>query len=331
MKNNYFSGRRAHAVLAGTLVCLLLAACSGASQPVIQSAPLSGSLKIDGSTALQPLAAAAAQQFMQAHPAVQMDVATQDTTSAAYDANRLGSKNGLANVNGGKADIGDSDIYADSSLSNYAKLNDHIVCVIPFVLIVNPSVTGFTNLKTSDILGIYSENTITNWSQVGGPTLAIKKAIRPSTSGTRATFRQFVLGGKDEVANPNDNVLKKDSTSAVLSYVESTPGAIGYVGLPSLVGVGNKVTQLTIDGVAPSGQAIKANAYQFWNYEHMYTLGDESPLVSAFLSFMLSDALQQTASGMQYISISDITTGTTAEVNFANDVVANTRRDAGEA
>ncbi|MBA3824682.1 MAG: substrate-binding domain-containing protein, partial [Ktedonobacterales bacterium] len=271
MKSSKSASKRRVALLVGTMLCLALVACDGARQSAAADLPLTGTLKIDGSTALQPLAALAAQQFMQLHPGVQVDVATQDTNNSAYDANRLGSKNGLTNVNNGQAAIGASDIYADSSLSHYADLNDHIVCVIPFVMIVNPAVTGITNLKASDINGIYADSSITNWSQVGGPNLIIKKAIRPSTSGTRATFRQFVLGGQDEVANPNDNVLKKDSTSGILSYVESTPGAIGYVGLPSLVGEGTKVTQLTIDGVAPTGATIRANSYQFWNYEHLYT------------------------------------------------------------
>lgn len=331
MKSRYSIGRRLVAALAGLALCLALAACGAAKSSVAAVAPLTGTIKVDGSTALQPLAATAAQQFMQLHAGVMVDVATQDTTSSAYDANRLGSKNGLTNVNNGKADIGASDIYADTSFSHYADLNDHIVCVIPFVMIVNPAVSGITNLKVGDINGIYadtSDSRITNWSQVGGPYLTIKKAIRPSTSGTRATFRQFVLGGKDEVANPSDNVLQKDSTSAVLSYVENTPGAIGYVGLPSLVNEGTKVTRLTIDGVAPTNATIRANTYQFWNYEHMYTRGEESPLVSAFLRFMLSDTMQTTAATAQYIPISAIT-GTSAYVNDSG--VANVRRTEGEA
>jgi phosphate transport system substrate-binding protein len=324
-RNN--TGGRLVAWLAGALLCLLLAACSS-STAVATTAPLSGTLKVDGSTALQPLAAAAAQQFMQQHAGVTVDVATQDTTSSAYDANRLGSKNGLTNVNDGKADIGASDIYADSSLSHYADLNDHIVCVIPFVLIANPAV-GITNLKLSDINGIYATSTITNWSQLGGPNLTIKKAIRPSTSGTRATFRQFVLGGKDEVANPNDNVLKKDSTSTVLSYVEGTPGAIGYVGLPALVNEGNKVVALTIDGVTPTDATIRANSYPFWNYEHLYTRGEESPLVSAFISFMLSDTVQRIATNQQYIPINALISA--ARALMGNDThMADVRRTTGE-
>jgi phosphate transport system substrate-binding protein len=309
-------GGRVRDAFTGLLVCLFLAACSLSHPSSTASSVLRGTVKIDGSTALQPLAAVAAQQFMQTHAAVQVSVATQDATDPSYDPNRLGSKNGLADVNNGKVDIGDSDIYADSSLSHYAQLNDHIVCIIPFALIVNPSVTNVKDLTTSQIVSIYAANTITNWAQVGGPNLAIKKAIRPSTSGTRATFRQFVLGGRDEEASASDNVLQKDSTSAILSYVAATPGAIGYVGLPSLVGVGSKVTQLTIDGVTPTTDTIKNNTYHFWNYEHMYTLGEESPLVSAFLSFMLGEATQRQAIAMQYVAISAIIgPGTTALLN----------------
>ena len=305
MKTTVPSGRIFDA-FAALLVCLLMAACSLSHTSSASSSVVQGTLKIDGSTALQPLAAVAAQQFMQLHASVQVSVATQDATDPSYNPNRLGSKNGLTDINTGKVNIGDSDIYADSALSHDAQLNDHIVCIIPFALIVNPSVTQVKNLTTSQIAAMYANSTITNWAQVGGPDLAIKKAIRPSTSGTRATFRQFVLGGKDEVASASDNVLQKDSTSAILGYVETTPGAIGYVGLPSLVGVSSKVTQLTIDGVGPTAETINNNTYHFWNFEHMYTLGQESPLVSAFLNFMLGDAIQRQATTMQYIAISTI-------------------------
>jgi phosphate transport system substrate-binding protein len=206
---------RPHSRWLGLVLCSLLAACAGGGTATTGAAPMSGVLHISGSTALQPLAADIAPFFMRQYPNVRVIVAPQNPADPGYDATRIGSKNGLANVNAGLVEIADSDVYADSSLSHYAELNDHIVCIENFEMIVNPSVTGVRDLSTSQIQGIYSTNTITNWAQVGGPNLAIKKVIRPATSGTRATFRQFVLNNRDEVANPNDNVLKQDATTQV--------------------------------------------------------------------------------------------------------------------
>ncbi|KUK40685.1 MAG: Phosphate binding protein, partial [Clostridia bacterium 62_21] len=36
-----------------------------------------------------------------------------------------------------------------------------------------------------------------------------------------------------------------------------------------------------------------AGKYPFWSYGHMYTRGEPTPLVKAFIDFVLSDEVQQ--------------------------------------
>ncbi len=74
---------------------------------------------------------------MQQHPGVVISVADPQTA----DPSKIGSKNGLKDVNAGAVDIGDSDIYADPSVYSNPKLTDHVVCIIPFA-IINPSITS---------------------------------------------------------------------------------------------------------------------------------------------------------------------------------------------
>jgi phosphate transport system substrate-binding protein len=262
------------------LLSILLASCSG---PTDGASALSGHLQVVGSTALQPLAAAAASLFEQQHPQVHIDVSGG------------GSRQGLNAVTSHKADIGDSDIYADPAIYPDPNLTDHIVCVIPFAMVVNPDVT-VTSLTRTQIIAIFSTGTIKNWSQVGGPDLPIVPVVRPQTSGTRDTFRKYILGGRDE----KGKLLQTDSSVTVRDTVARTPGAIGYLGLSVLT---SAVRVIAIDGQLPSLANIVAGRYIFWSYEHMYTLGDTSPLLSAFLDFMLSPAVQQEAQRRSYIPI----------------------------
>jgi phosphate transport system substrate-binding protein len=248
-----------------------------------------GRLTISGSTALQPLVVAAAQLFMQQHSGAHIAVTGGGSTT------------GIQNVTRGKSNIGDSDIYADPALYPDPDLTDHIICVTPFILIVHPSVT-INGLTNQQIIDIFSTGKITNWNQiVGGNNQIIHPIVRPATSGTRATFRKYVLEGGDEKGTN----LNLDDTQAVVNKVATTPGAIGYVALSALKPT---VKEISIDNQRPTPDTIGSGSYNFWSYEHMYTLGDDSQLLDAFLNFMIGSTIQQKAHQLSYIPISEMKT-----------------------
>ncbi|GAC1364420.1 MAG: phosphate ABC transporter substrate-binding protein [Ktedonobacteraceae bacterium] len=244
---------------------------------------LKGNLKISGSTALQPLVTTAAKVFMQLHPQTHLTV------------NGGGSVNGLKDVTSKRSDIGDSDIYADPALYPDPNLTDHIVCVIPFAMITNLDV-NISSLTQDQIIKIFSTGEINNWKQVGGPDLKIVPVVRPKTSGTRDTFRKYILGGLDE----NGTLLPTDSSTTVRERVATTPGAIGYLALSVL---DQSVHAININNQASTQENIAAGRYVYWGYEHMYTLGDDNQLTTAFLDFMLTQTVQQQAKKQSYIPI----------------------------
>ncbi|GLV57654.1 phosphate-binding protein [Dictyobacter sp. S3.2.2.5] len=268
------------------LLCmaLLLTGCAGADQ---QAQQLNGQLKISGSTALQPLVQVAAKKFMALHPETHIIVSGG------------GSKTGLINVFQKKSDIGDSDIYADPAIYPDPNMTDHIICVTPFVMIVHPDI-NITSLTKEQILDIFSTGKITNWDQIkAGLNQPIHPIIRPSTSGTRDTFRKYILGGGDE----KGTLLKVDDTQQVVNTVASTPGAIGYIALSALKPT---VKAIAIDGANPTAITIGNGKYNYWSYEHMYTLGDSLPLTNEFLNFMTSTTVQQEAHQLRYITIDEM-------------------------
>ncbi|HET8842012.1 MAG TPA: phosphate ABC transporter substrate-binding protein [Ktedonobacteraceae bacterium] len=271
------------------VICLMLAifclftACEASFGS--SSAPLSGHIRIDGSTALQPLVSKAATLFHNKYPQVQIQV------------DGGGSVTGLNDVTTHKVDIGNSDIYADPATYPDPNLTDHLVCVIPFTMIVSSDVP-VADLKVSQIIDIFATGKITNWSQLGGPDLQIVPIVRPPTSGTRATFRRYVLGGRDE----RGNLLAINSSQDVVKTVASTPGAIGYLAASVL---DSHVHAISIGGYSAAQKNIEDGHYTFWSYEHMYTLSVESAgPVDAFLNFMLTPQVQQEATALHYIPVS---------------------------
>jgi phosphate transport system substrate-binding protein len=262
---------------------VMLVFISGCASSVETQAPLAGRLSVQGSTALLPLVTAAAGLFERQNSRVHLDV------------KGGGSLFGLAAVTSHKSDIGDSDVYADPAAYPDPNLTDHIVCVIPFAMVVGPGVS-VTKLTTQQIIDIFASGKIRNWKEVGGSDLPIVPVVRPATSGTRATFRRYILGGRDEIGT----LLHTDSSTTVRDTVAHTPGAIGYLALSVL---NASVRAIAINNYMPTPANIAAGNYSFWSYEHMYTLGDDNNVLSSFLDFMLTPAVQQLAQRLSYIPI----------------------------
>ncbi len=270
-------------VFACAVLVLLLSACTSP----VETAELSGHIKVVGSTALQPLVAKAAQLFQQRYPHVQISVSGG------------GSIYGLQAAANHQSDIGDSDIYADPAFYPDPNMTDYIVCVVPFTMIVNTDV-NITSLTSQQLIDIFSTGALGNWKQVAGPNLIIVPVVRPATSGTRATFRKYILGGRDE----KGQLLQTDSSTTVLETVAHTPGAIGYVALSVLnSNKPSSVRAIAIDNQMATIHSIASGRYAFWGYEHMYTLGERNSLVAAFLNFMFTPTVQQEAQKMSYISV----------------------------
>jgi phosphate transport system substrate-binding protein len=165
-------------------------------------------------------------------------------------------------------------------------------------MITHPGISVLS-LKRDEIIKIFSTGEITNWNQVGGPNLPIVPVVRPATSGTRDTFRKYILEGRDE----SGKLLTTDSSDTVRDTVASTPGAIGYLALPY---VNNSVHIVAIDGATPTQANIESGKYLFWGFEHMYTLGDDNPVIDEFLNrFMLSQQAQGLALQLGYIPIAN--------------------------
>ncbi|MDQ0177052.1 phosphate ABC transporter substrate-binding protein [Bacillus chungangensis] len=232
---------------------------------------VTGSITAVGSSALQPLVEAAAQQFSSENP------------GATINVQGGGSGTGLSKISEGAVDIGNSDIFAEEKEGIPAeKLVDHKVAVVGMGPVVHPDV-GVEGLTKEQLIDIFTGK-VKNWKELGGADQEIVVINRAKGSGTRTTFEQFGLDGAVPI-----EAQEQDSSGTVRKIVSETPGAISYLAFSYF---DDSIVALAIDGKEPNQVNVETNDWKIWAYQHMYTNGEPMGLTKAFIDYILSDEVQ---------------------------------------
>jgi phosphate transport system substrate-binding protein len=258
---------------------LLVAGCnSSTTSSGGSSSNVSGTVTLNGSSALDPLVKGVTDDFQSQYPQVTLQSTPTDSGT------------GVSQVAAGTVQIGMSDFAksAVTGLQNADQLVDHQVAVSGLEVIAHKDV-GADNLTSQQVHDIFAGK-ITNWKDAGGSDVKIVLVGRKASSGTRKAFDKLIMKGDAEASGPT-GVQEQPSAGNLVTLVQGTPGAIGYVGFGDIK-ADFSAKQLSFEGVKPTNDNIVAGTYSLWFHEHMYTKGEASGATKAFLDYLTSDKVQ---------------------------------------
>ena len=210
---------------------------------------------VDGSTTVGPIAKAFAEYYMKLNPGVNITVS------------ESGSGNGAKSLVNKSCEV--------ATMSRLLKQNEyeaavhseilpvvHVVALDGIAIIVNPS-NPASKLSMAQVKDIYLGK-IKNWNQLGGPNAPIVIISRDTNSGTYETFETKVLKG-EKIVKTCEYV---GSSGAIRQRVQSTPNALGYVGIGF---IDKTVKALEVNGVVPSSETVKKGTYPIARPLYMIT------------------------------------------------------------
>lgn len=294
--NKKFAGIMVALLLVGSLG---LVGCPGEEIP---EGELSGSIEITGSNTIVPIITLMAEEFMEMHPHVSIAVAGP------------GSGVGIAAMIDGLADISMSSRMMRSREIEQAKANDitpHQIAVAldALAVVVHPD-NPVSELTIAQLSAIYT-NEITNWREVGGNDAPIVVLSRDTASGTHVYFKEAVvqmedLPTEDETLEFGPDVLFLPSTKMGVDETARNPNAIFYPGLGYVTaGVRTLGIRMT-DGDAavwPSVATALDGTYPISRLLFLYTDGEPTGLIQAFIDFALSPEGQQLVGEVGFVPL----------------------------
>lgn len=271
---------------AGLAACaLLFTACS---RPEIVS--------VSGSTTVLPAVSKAAEVY-------QMKSAQNIVVNAG------GSGSGFNQLAEGQTDIGM--MSRDITKDELARFSQHVFTPIAIgrdavVPVVSSEIyeAGVTQLSFAQIADIYSGR-IDNWNAFGGPDKAIFVIDKESSSGTRQTFFEIVIGDKKAEAAGADLVI--GSNNEEQTAMTQSDAAIGMLSLAWLNEDVKGVSIVTDSGavITPSLENVRNGSYPIARDLNIIVRGDISPKAQAFVDYLLSPSGQVFVQESGYVPINE--------------------------
>ena len=253
------------------------------------AAPLTGEIRVDGSSTVFPISEAVAEEFGAIEKSVRVTVGTSGTGG------------GFKNFCADEIDISDASrkinaVEASACKGKNIQFIELAIAQDALTIVVHPSTTFTSKITIAELKKIWEPGSqVKKWSDVNPawPSEQIHLYGPGPDSGTFDFFTEAVVGKAkasrtDFTASEDDNVLLKG--------VSATRSSLGYFGLGYYLANKNKVTALAVDAgkgaVVPSDANIENGTYILSRPLFIYVnlASAAKPQVKSFVNFYLKNA-----------------------------------------
>lgn len=248
---------------------------------------MKGTLKIGGSTTVQPIAQQAADNLMKLNKGLSI--------TATYP----GSGGGIKGTISGEFAIGlASRELQDSEKASSPDLIEYTIGKDGIAVIVNKS-NPLNDLTKKQVYQIFRGQML-NWSDAGGSNAAVLLQTREPGSGTLTAFLELALQIYDKKAIIAATASPSTSTDLVRQAVMANPNAVGYI---SIGHINSDIKAVSIDGVAATVKNCMNKKYPYVRPLEVLTKGKAKGLAAKYINYLLSPDGQKMIKDESYIPL----------------------------
>ncbi len=261
---------------------------------------LTGTIKIDGSSTVFPIAEAAAEEF-----------GNLTKNGVQITVGESGTGGGFKKFCAGETDISNASRPIKEEEIQLCKDNGIEYIELPvgydgLSLVVNPKNTWASDLTVEELKKIWNKDSkINNWKDVkpGFPDKALKLYGPGTDSGTFDFFTKEING---EEGNSRADYQASEDDQQLVTGVAGDEGALGYFGFAYYKNNSDKLKVLKVNGIEPNHDTIKDGTYApLARPEFMYVAvkSADRPEVKAFIEFVMGDEGAGLVEQVGYVSL----------------------------
>src|SRR5215210_884564 len=296
-------------VAAGLIVALslVLAGCGGGAsrQQNGSGEPVSGEIRIEGSSTVYPITQAAAELFREENPDARIEVGG------------AGTSDGFEAFCQGDTQISDASRPIEVEEMDVCEENGVEFIEIPVAYdgisaVVNKKgndwATEITSEELKKIWEPSAEDQVTEWSQVNSdwPDKPLDLYGPGTESGTYEFFNAEIVGNEEEVSRQSDVEMSEDD-NVLVQGVSGDANALGYFGYSYYENNLDTLKALAVDGVKPTEDSIRSGEYLLSRPLFIYVSTEalkNNKSVEPFVDFYLApENLDRLVEAAKYVTI----------------------------
>ncbi len=255
-------------------VAFLASACSDASRD--DGIADEGTVHVDGSNGVMPLAQALADAYMAATPGAVVTLGQ-----------GIGSRTRLDSLRAGVMDIAIASHGLDTAALRAEGLTVVRFAETPVVIGVHAASVSLAGIGSAQLCDVLAGRT-TSWRALGdGRDLPVTVVVRPEDEVDMEVLRDRVACAREIVITSGARVVEE--TADMASALRDTEGAIGITTATVAEQSEGAVRALSLDGVMPTPVAVGEGRYALVRPSNFVMRADASVAVARFLAFVRTD------------------------------------------